>query len=117
MGLYGNQWNFKMEKDQKGKIYIDILFIFCAQTHGIFLFKKFNWADKCNMWQYYVLLMFSSETLDDILKWGSLKTLHFVCSVLFSVWEFIDKRISIYLSKPSTYFSSENRKCRNHRRY
>ena len=54
MGLYGNQWNFKMEKDQKGKIYIRYSFIFCAQTHGIFLLK-FNWADKCNMWQYYVL--------------------------------------------------------------
>jgi len=51
------------------------------------------------MWQYYVLLMFPSETLDKHIEVGFFKnpTL-FVCSILFSVWEFIDKRFSTYLS-------------------
>ena len=51
--------------------------------------------------------MFSSETLDEHIEVGFFKnpTL-FVCSVLFSVWEFIDKRISIYY-QTEYIFSSE----------
>ena len=51
------------------------------------------------MWQYYVLLMFPSEKIDKHIEVGFFKnpTL-FVCSILFSVWEFIDKRFSTYLS-------------------
>ena len=43
--------------------------------------------------------MFPSEKIDKHIEVGFFKkTLHSVCSILFSVWEFIDKRFSTYLS-------------------
>ena len=52
------------------------------------------------MRRYYVLLMFPSETLDEHIAVGFCKNpALFVCSVLLSFWEFIDKSFSTYLSK------------------